>query len=296
MMTQENTKSRGTLFIVATPIGNLEDISLRAIRILKEADLIAAEDTRHTRKLLSFYDIKTTLTSVHGHNEKEKSAFVISKIKEGKNIVYVTDAGTPCISDPGYFLISEAHKAGVNIVPIPGCSAVTAALSACGFPADRFVFYGFLPARGAKRKKQLDLLKNEDKVIVFYESPVRLLDLLNDLLDVFGDREMLLAREITKKFEEIKRGKVSEFIRQKKQEKIKGEITLVVNVRSLVRQHLSDEEIMDKLINIGRKNGISLRDAVQRISQEVGLPRKKVYQLGIELEKRQKSKVRDSND
>ncbi len=277
---------------MATPIGNLEDISLRAIRILKEADIIAAEDTRHTRKLLNEYEIKTILTSLHGHNEKGKSAFLINKIKEGENIAYVTDAGTPCISDPGYYLISEAHKAGVNIVPVPGLSAVTAALSACGFPADRFVFYGFLPARGAKRKKQLSLLKNEDKVIVFYESPVRLLDLLNDLLNIFGDREMLLAREITKKFEEIKRGTISEFIRQKEQEKIKGEITLVVNTGNVVQQNLSEEEIINKLINIRENNEISLRDAVQKISQEVGIPRKKVYELGIELEKRQKNKVR----
>lgn len=292
-MKQENTNRRGTLYIVATPIGNLEDISLRAIRILKEADLIAAEDTRHTRKLLNEYEIKTILTSLHGHNEKEKSAFLINKIKEGENIAYVTDAGTPCVSDPGYYLISEAHKAELNIVPIPGSSAVTAALSACGFPVDRYIFYGFLPPRGAKRKKQLEILKNEEKVIVFYESPVRLLDLLHDLLDIFGDREMLLAREITKIFEEIKRGKISEFIKQKKQEKIKGEITLVVNTGNVVRQNLSEEEIISKLMNIRKNNKISLRDAVKIISQEDAIPRKKVYELGIKLGKKQKNEVRD---
>jgi len=287
-MTQSDVKKSGSLFIVATPIGNLEDITLRAIRTLKEADLIAAEDTRHTKKLLNAYDIKTPLTSLHGHNEKEKSAFIINKLKEGENIAYVTDAGTPCISDPGYFLISQAHDAGIRIVPVPGAAAVIAALSVCGFPADNFIFCGFLPTRRTKRKKHLEMLKSEDRVMVFYESPGRLLEMLQDLLDILGDRELVLAREITKAFEEIARGKISDFIKQRNNDKIKGEVTLIINPRKVVENNFIEEDIRRQIKQAREDKNLSLRDAVQVVSQETGIPRKKVYALGIELKRNKK--------
>ncbi|MBI3302125.1 MAG: 16S rRNA (cytidine(1402)-2'-O)-methyltransferase, partial [Deltaproteobacteria bacterium] len=202
----------GTLYIVATPIGNLEDITLRALRILKEVDLIAAEDTRRTRKLLTHYGISTSLTSYFDQDEASKAPLLIEQLKTGKKIALVTDAGTPGISDPGHRLVRGAWEAGLKVVPIPGPSALTALLSCAGLATDRFAFEGFLPAKRGRRVKALEKLRNEERTLVFFESARRLIACLEDIRSIFGDREAAIGREITKIYEEILRGRLSRLI------------------------------------------------------------------------------------
>ncbi len=218
----------GVLYVVATPIGNLEDITLRALRILKEVDLIAAEDTRHTRKLLSHYGISTPLTSYYDQIEAEKAPVLIEDLRAGKNIALVSDAGTPGISDPGYRLLTGAWEAGISVVPIPGVSTLTALLSVGGLPTDKFVFEGFLPAKQGQRQKALERLKQEERTLVFFESPHRLHDTLADLEQIVGDRQIVIGRELTKMFEELRRGPVSEVRRLLQEREIKGEVALLV--------------------------------------------------------------------
>ena len=276
---------KGVLYVVATPIGNLEDISMRAIRVMKEADIIVAEDTRRTKVLLNAFKISTPLISLHEHNEKEKSLFIIEKIKTGKDIVYVTDAGTPCISDPGCFLISRAHDENITVIPVPGPSAVITALSVSGFIADCFVFCGFLPARQNDRKKYLQELKSEERTIVFYESPMRIMPSLNDLRDILGNREIVLARELTKKFEEIRRGYISAIIDELTDRKIKGEITIIIKGEKIKATALSDEEIKQKIAEIKQNSDVSLRDAIAEVARNTGVSKKRVYEIGIKLDK-----------
>jgi len=219
---------QGILYIVATPIGNLEDVTLRALRILKEADLIAAEDTRHTGLLLKHFAIGTPLTSYFQGNELKKKEFIISKLKEGIRIALVSDAGTPGISDPGFRLIRAAIENQIPVVPIPGPSALITALSAAGLPTDAFLFKGFLPHKSKKRRDLLKQLEAVKETLIFYESPHRLSETLKDLNDILGDREMALTRELTKIHEEILRGEVSEVQNQIGNRRLKGEITLVI--------------------------------------------------------------------
>jgi 16S rRNA (cytidine1402-2'-O)-methyltransferase len=280
-MTERESITKGILYVVATPIGNLEDISLRAIRTLKEVDLIAAEDTRHTRKLLNAYKISTPLISLHEHNEKEKSKLIISKINSGMNVAYASDAGTPCVSDPGHYLISFARDENIRVIPIPGPCAVITALSTSGFSADSFLFCGFMPARENKRRKFMESLKDEDRTIVFYESPMRFSDSLKTLQEVLGDREIVVARELTKIFEEIKRGKISEFIASKT--KIKGEITIIIQGGQKAPVTLTDEEIINKLKSFSKNKQLSLRDAVAEVVSQTGISKKKVYDLALRL-------------
>jgi len=216
------------LFIVSTPIGNLQDITLRAIEVLKSADLIAAEDTRHTRILTKAYGITTPLTSYFEHNKFKKAEAVLKLLEEGKNVALVTDAGTPGISDPGYHLIQLAQDNAIPITVVPGPCALIAALTLSGLPSDSFVFSGFLPPKSAARKKRLGSFKDAGRTVIFYESPHRLVRTLEDMLDVLGDREVACAREITKVFEEVKRGTCSELIRHFSQKKPKGECVLLL--------------------------------------------------------------------
>lgn len=285
-MRKNNDLIKGELYIVATPIGNLEDISMRALRVMKEANIIVAEDTRHTKAMLNAFQISTPLISLHEHNEKEKSLFIIEKISTGKNVVYVTDAGTPCISDPGCFLISKAHDENIKVIPVPGPSAVITALSVSGFPADSFVFCGFLPARQNDRKKYLEILKTEERTIVFYESPMRIMASLNDLQDILGNREIVLAREITKKFEEIRRGDISAIIDELTDRKIKGEITIIIKGEKIAATPLSDEEIKQKITEMKKNSDLSLRDAVAAVASNTGVSKKRVYEIGIKFEKK----------
>ncbi len=226
--TKNEQQSAPALYIVATPIGNLKDITLRALEILQSVDLIACEDTRHTGLLLTRYNIKNKLTSYHEYNKKEKTLELISKLKQGQRIALVTDAGTPGISDPGYYLIREAIREHLDVIPIPGPSALLSALVVSGLPGDRFAFEGFLPKRDGRKRKKLEDLKNEERTMIFYESPYRIADTLSVMLEIFNDRNIVLVRELTKKFETVLRGKITDILPQINNKPLKGEITLVV--------------------------------------------------------------------
>ena len=229
-MTAHNkiSEEHGVLFVVSTPIGNLEDITLRALRILKEADLIAAEDTRKTGILLKHYQIKTKTTSYHDFNKEKKTPYLLKELKSGKDVAIVSDAGTPGISDPCYYLVREGIKEKIRIVPVPGSSALLSALVVSGLPTDKFVFEGFLPSKKAKRIKRLRELSIEKRTLIFFESPYRLIKALKDLNEVFGERRIVVARELTKKFEEIVRGKITDVESHFENKKVKGEMVIIV--------------------------------------------------------------------
>jgi 16S rRNA (cytidine1402-2'-O)-methyltransferase len=218
----------GTLFVVATPLGNLEDVSLRALRVLREVNLIACEDTRRTRALLSRYDIHTPTTSYFEHNKLRKGPYLLGLLAEGKSVALVTDAGTPGVSDPGFLLVRDARAAGVAVVPVPGPSAVVAALSAAGIPADRFVFDGFLPAKPGRRLNRLRALSGLGTTIVLYESPHRMLKTLEAIGAVFGETPIVVAREMTKQFEEIVGAPASSHAERLAAAGLKGEFTIVI--------------------------------------------------------------------
>lgn len=269
--------------MVATPIGNLEDITLRALRVLKEVDLIAAEDTRHSRILLSAYDIKTPLISLHEHNEKERSVLIVSRIQDGMSVAYISDAGTPCISDPGYLLVNFALENKIRVIPVPGPSALIAGLSVCGFPADQFLFCGFLPPKENKRRRFLESIRDEAKTLVFYESPSRITDMLQAVYDVLGDRQIVVARELTKVFEEIKRGRISEIISQVPTGKTKGEFTVILQGASPEPVSFTDDEIREMLLQLLAERSMSVRDAVVDIVRQTVLPKKKVYDIAVKI-------------
>ena len=220
---------QGLLYVVSTPIGNREDITLRALRILGEVDLVAAEDTRNTGLLLKYHQLQKPLTSYFEGNESKKKEFLLTQLKEGRRIALVSDAGTPGVSDPGFRLIQAAIQNGIPVVPVPGPSAVITALSVSGLPTDAFYFKGFLPHKSKKRTDLLQLLEDVKETLIFYESPHRISETLKDILEFLGDREMALTRELTKVYEEIFRGKVSEIQKQIGERKLKGEITLVIS-------------------------------------------------------------------
>lgn len=217
----------GKLYIVSTPIGNLEDITLRALRILKETDIIAAEDTRKTKILLEKYNIVNNLTSYHSYNLKEKTPYLIRALLDGKNVALVSEAGTPGISDPGIVLISECIKNNIPLTSVPGPAAFVSALILSGKPAHKFVFEGFLSNKASRRKKQLEMLKNEQRPVIIYESPHRIIKFLRDFMEIIGDREMIIAREITKKFEEILRQKTSSQLEYFTKNTPRGEFTVI---------------------------------------------------------------------
>jgi 16S rRNA (cytidine1402-2'-O)-methyltransferase len=226
----------GTLFIVATPIGNLEDVTFRAVRILSEVDLIAAEDTRQTKILLSKYNINTPMTSYHKFNVRSKTPQLIRLLEEGKNIALVSDAGMPGVSDPGYEIIRASVDQNIRVEPIPGPSAVVTALAVSGLKTDRFVFEGFLPKKPGKKKKLLKNLKDEARTIIIYESPFRIVKTLGEIKDIFGDREVAVCREMTKKFEEIIRGKAGDVLGKIRDKKVRGEIVLVISGQATQRE------------------------------------------------------------
>jgi 16S rRNA (cytidine1402-2'-O)-methyltransferase len=225
----ESCPTVGTLYVVATPIGNLEDITLRALCVLGSVDLIAAEDTRHTRKLLTHHGISRPLVSFHEHNQHRQASRLLAMLQEGRSIALVTDAGTPGISDPGYVLLQTLVPHAIPIVPIPGPNAMIAALSVGGLPTDRFVFEGFLPPKGGRRRQRLEALREEPRTIVVYESPYRLLRLLQDIVTHFGaERRVVLARELTKRFEEIRRGTASALLETLQKQPVRGEYTVLI--------------------------------------------------------------------
>lgn len=218
----------GTLYLVSTPIGNLEDITLRALRVLKEVELIAAEDTRRTRRLLRHYQISRPLISYHDHNKETRSPSLLEKLNSGKSLALVSDAGTPGISDPAFYLVRLAIQHGVPVVPVPGPSALISALIVSGLPPDRFAFEGFLPAKSGRRRRKLKALAGEERTILFFESPYRLKRTLEDILEIMGDRRATVARELTKKFEEVTRGTVTQLLEHYGEKKPRGEVVIVL--------------------------------------------------------------------
>ena len=269
----------GKLYVVATPIGNLEDITFRAVRILGEMSLIAAEDTRRTRILLKHYDIRTPLTSLYEQNESIKAPFLIGKIKDGQNIACVTDAGTPAISDPGYLLILQALEAGIEIVPIPGPSALITALSVSGLPMDHFVFQGFLPDKKGKKKAVLLSIKDDPRTQIFYESPNRLLVTLQDIMALMGNRFVVVAREMTKVYEEVVRGDVAQVLRAFAGKTVKGEITLIVAGKKAEAVDRDPEaKIKERFTLLSAMGNVSRRDMAAMIAADLALPRKLVYE------------------
>lgn len=275
-------KERGILYLVSTPIGNLEDITLRALRILKEVDLVACEDTRRTRILLGHHGISTALTSLYDEIEQKKGEVLIGRLLAGQSVAYVSDAGTPLISDPGYRLVRQAIEARVPVVPVPGPSAAVAALSVSGLPSDRFVFCGFLPAKSARRQSMLRGLKDMPMTLVFYESPRRIVESLRDIRDVLGERQVVVARELTKLFEEVLRGPVGEVIGRLEGTDIRGEITLLVRGAG-ERGDAGDAEIEEVMNRLESQEELSTRDLAARIAHELDLPRKRVYDLVVKL-------------
>jgi 16S rRNA (cytidine1402-2'-O)-methyltransferase len=274
---------KGILHIVATPIGNLEDITLRALRILKEVELIAAEDTRRTRKLLATYGIQTPVTSLYDQNELAKSTSIISRLEEGDDIAYVSDAGTPGISDPGYILINKAIEHSIDVITVPGPVAAIAALSISGLPMDSFAFYAFLPSRPAKRRQFLESLRDETKTMIFYESPRRLLSALKDIHDILGNRKTVLSRELTKLYEETIRGTVSEVMKILEGTPVRGEITLILS--GAEKRAVSDQKevIKEKFRALREAPHLTTRDIVGKISEELKISRKEVYQEVLKL-------------
>ncbi len=277
----------GTLYVVATPIGNLEDMTFRAVNILKQVDIIAAEDTRHSKKLLNHYGIETRLISCHEHNEADKTPLFISHLKNGLNIALISDAGTPTISDPGYHLVRAAAKEKIPVIPIPGCSAAMAGLSVSGLPTDTFHFSGFMPKKKEKLRQTLELLKDMKATLIFYESPIRIKNLIETMIHIFGNRQSCLTREITKLHEEYLRGSLSEIIGiLNEKETIKGECSLFVHgCESEVV--VMDEETLEKII-LDRLISTSLgtSELAKDIAEEFNLSKKHIYDHILKLKDR----------
>jgi 16S rRNA (cytidine1402-2'-O)-methyltransferase len=271
----------GILYIVATPIGNLEDITLRAVRILKEADAIAAEDTRHTQKLLNKFDIHTPLTSYHDHNKEEKAPVLVARLLEGKNVALVSDAGTPGISDPGYFLINLAIDQKISVFPIPGVTAAIAALSISGLPTDRFVFEGFLPSKHTARLKRLEALSKEERTLIFYEAPHRILQTLDDIHTVLGDRKTVLTRELTKVHEQVLRGTLSEVKKQLEAGSMKGEFTIII--QAAIEEPMNPVDTLEYLKNLMLHRGLTKKEAVTIAAEELRIPKKEVYKESLKI-------------
>lgn len=271
------------LYIVSTPIGNLDDITFRAIKILKEVDLIACEDTRTTKKLLSRFQIQKELTSYHEHNEVEKAAELLSVLKEGKSIALVSDAGTPGISDPGYRIVKLASENGVQVIPVPGASAALAALSVSGLPTSSFTFLGFLPKQNKKLTEYLETIKDRPETLIFYESPKRVIKTLEVISEVFGERNVSVSREITKMYEETLRGALPEVISNlKSRDTIKGEIVLIVEGNP-EDEEIFDSETTDKVLKHLKKEGHTLKDAVKQITSDSGMSKSAVYKKALEI-------------
>src|SRR5512143_735110 len=274
---------KGTLYIVSTPIGNLEDITFRAIRILKEADVIAAEDTRHTLELLNYYGIAKPMISYWGERERARAEEVIERLSTGHSVALVSDAGTPGISDPGGVLIKRALEEGFDVVPVPGPVALIAALTISGFPTEEFVFCGFLPAKQSQRRKFLDELSLEKRTVVVYESPHRIVESMAEMSEIFGQRRMVLAREITKLHEEVMRGTVSEVFEVLIDSKIAGEYVLVVEGRPEAEDVHREEDAVREIRSLMRK-GMGRKEAVKRVAEQYGLSRKELYDRSLEGE------------
>lgn len=274
-------KKKGTLYLCATPIGNLEDITLRVLRVLKEVDLVAAEDTRRTRKLLNHYGIQTPVTSYHEHNRRRQGEYLLSRMKSGDSVALVSDAGTPGISDPGEELVRGAIDEDIPVVPLPGPSALLAALVVSGLPAARFVFEGFLPARGSERKRSIDALAGESRTIVLYEAPHRLLKTLGDLLEAWGDRNACAARELTKLHEEVRRDTLKGLMEHFAKEPPRGEVVLVIQGATESKSGAKPGEWTsispEDHVRLLESQGLSTNEAIKRVARLRDISRRDLY-------------------
>jgi 16S rRNA (cytidine1402-2'-O)-methyltransferase len=279
----ENEELKGILYLVPTPIGNLEDMSFRAIRILKEADLIAAEDTRNSIRLCHYYEIQTPIISYHEHNKESSGMKLIQKLKEGLKIALISDAGMPTISDPGYELVTAAVEEKITVVPLPGANAALTALIASGLPSQPFYFYGFLNRQKREKKKELEVLKKQASTIILYEAPHRLKETLTIMLEILGDRRIVLSRELTKKYEEFIRGSLSEALEWAQTDEIRGEFCLVVEGAGDQTEdegeswweHLTVEEHVNHYIS---SQGMASKEAIKQAAKDRGLPKRDIYQ------------------
>ena len=269
----------GMLYVVATPIGNLEDMTPRAVRILREVDWIAAEDTRHSRALLTRHDIRTPLTSYHEHNEQEESVRLVASLETGKNGALISDAGTPCISDPGYRLVRAAREADVPVVAVPGACAPIAALSVSGLPTDRFTFHGFFPRKRSAAVQLLESLHALGGTHIFLEAPGRVEASLTAVADVMPDAETVIAREITKRFEEVLRGSPQALLEQIRGKGLRGECVLLLYAPTGAApgEEMDDEALQGLVAEAMASGELSYRDAVRRVAEETGVPRNRVY-------------------
>lgn len=271
----------GSLYIVATPIGNLEDMTHRAVRILQEVDLIAAEDTRHTRKLLTHFGISTPLISYYREKESQRSRELVAKMLGGSKIALVSDAGTPAISDPGSILVREARNAGLLIIPLPGPSALSAAVSCAGLEPGSFLFLGFAPGKAGQRRKFLQSLASSNYPLVFYESPHRIGRFIKDAAEILGDRKVLWAREISKKFEEIHEISLLQLAKNITNEKIRGELVIIIHPGQ--QQEPEGDNIDDILQWYHDHSELSLKDASKKVSADMDVPRSDVYQRALAI-------------
>ncbi len=270
----------GCLYLVGTPIGNLEDITLRALRILKEVDQIACEDTRHTQKLLTHYEIRKPLVSYHEHNELTRAPELVMALEQGAKIALVSDAGTPLVSDPGHRLVTLCLRHRIPVVPIPGPSALLASLSASGLGSEEFLFVGFLPARSGERRRALERLRIEDRTIILYEAPHRITETVADAREILGDRPACLAREVTKLHEEFRRGKLSRIAASLEERPARGEITLLIGpaAASEARSHAdSAQSLAARVEELMHQAKLDRRDALKLAAKERGLTRRAAY-------------------
>ncbi|MCL6481464.1 MAG: 16S rRNA (cytidine(1402)-2'-O)-methyltransferase [Firmicutes bacterium] len=279
---EQQPSRRGCLYLVATPIGNLEDITLRALRMLREADLVACEDTRQTQKLLRHYGLRKRLVSYHEHNEMLRAPELVMELEQGARIALVSDAGMPVLSDPGYRLVTLCVRQGIPVVPVPGPSALVAALAASGLPVDEFVFVGFLPARAGERRRRLQELARESRTLVLYEAPHRIGETLADALELLGDRPAVLAREVTKLHEEFLRGRLSELRRQLRGQPPKGEITLLIGAAAgghavVPSPAASIRPLAARIEQLMREQGLDRKAALKLAAREHGLTKREAY-------------------
>ena len=283
----EESDASGRLYVVGTPIGNMEDITLRALAVLGQVDLIAAEDTRVTQRLLSHHRLKVPLISCHEHNESRRAAELVERLLDGKRIALVSDAGMPGISDPGYRLVTAALDRGIPVVPVPGVSAITAAISVSGLPTDAFVFIGFPAKKKTRRAKQLEVLSRETRTMLFYESPRRIKTLLEEIFKIMGDRPIVIAREMTKPYEEFLRGTISEVLSViAGREQVKGECTLLVS-GSGDKNEIDLEVVQKEIRDLIKTSGDGLGQISRRIAEKYAVSRQFVYAEGLKIIEKQ---------
>src|SRR5215472_5395520 len=275
------------LYLVATPIGNLEDITLRALRILKEVDQISCEDTRHTQKLLNHYNIQKPLVSYHEHNELTRAPELVLAMEKGAQVALVSDAGVPLVSDPGYRLVTLCLRHRIPVIPVPGPSALLAALSASGLPNDEFLFAGFLPARSSERRRALERFRIEDRTIIFYEAPHRIEETLSDVREILGDRPACLAREVTKLHEEFRRGSLAELASSLAEKPARGEITLLIGAvpaEHRAAQRDSSQSLAERVDELIRQAKLDRKEALKLAAKERGLTKRAAYsELHLDL-------------